>query len=628
MSHKPTDEQATVIDAFVDGQSLVTVAVAGAGKTSTIRMSAEAAPTRRCLYVAYNKALADEAKTSMPRNVEARTAHSLAFRDVGYRYKHRLDAPRLTARQSAEIMYAGGSIPATRVLNAPVDLGGVVLRPAALARTALATVNRYCESADPEIAAHHVPKVEGVTGHARKALVDVVLPIADLAWSDLRHPSGKLRHVPDHYLKVWALGSPYIPADCILFDEAQDANPVLASVLTGQRGAQLVAVGDPCQQLYAWRGSIDALATWPADVRLTLSQSFRFGPRIAARANQWLGLLNAETRVIGAPWIESVIGPIEQPDAVLCRTNAGAMRETMEHLAAGSRVHLTGGGSEIRRLAEAAEKLIHGEPTDHPELAAFASWDEVCQYVAEDDGGDLAPAVKLINDYGPDAIMATCDRLTRRADDAQVVISTGHKSKGLQWPRVHIGDDFREPTPVPYPTPESPRKALVLRKSELMLAYVAVTRAQQQLDDDGVAWVDRVHSYGVPVVVVGERRDEQEPEPLVVKHHPPHSILPDAPDPLDPVWPLSAAEIEDAEQAGLVVRPESPANGLDDLMLDELTGPTPAPGVRPTGPDGVPLSPTCLRCGLPPADCTDILPMLWHAAAGRPAPELVGADRG
>lgn len=581
MSLKPTAEQTSVVDAFVTQKSLVVVAVAGAGKTSTLRMSATAAPTRRCLYVAYNKALAEEAKTSMPGNVQARTAHSLAYRDVGYRFKHRLDAPRLTARQSAEIMYAGGSIPATRVLNAPVDLGGVVLRPAALARTALATVSRYCESADPEITAHHVPRVEGVTGHARKALVDVILPLANLAWSDLRHPNGKLRHVPDHYLKVWALGSPYIPSDCILFDEAQDANPVLAAVLTGQRGAQLVAVGDPCQQLYAWRGSIDALATWPAEHRLTLSQSFRFGQQVADRANRWLGLLNAGTRVIGAPWIESVVGPVDQPDAVLCRTNAGAMRETMEHLAAGSRVHLTGGGSEIRRLAEAADKLIHGEPTDHPELAAFSSWDEVCEYVAEDDGGDLAPAVKLINDYGPDAIMATCDRLTHRAVDAQVVVSTGHKSKGLQWPRVRIGDDFREPTPTPYPTPESPRKAVVLRKGDLMLGYVAVTRAQERLDDSGVSWVDRVDGYGVPVVVVGERRDEGPPQP-VVRHYPEAWIMPD-PAPLDPVWPLPAAEIEAAEQAGLVVRPESPANGLDDLTLEELTGPTPAPGVGCAG---------------------------------------------
>ncbi|WP_420123876.1 AAA family ATPase [Nakamurella sp.] len=543
MSHKPTDEQAAAVDAFVARKSLVLVAVAGAGKTSTLRMAAEAAPDRRCVYVAYNKALAEEAKTSMPGNVKASTAHSLAYRDVGHRFKHRLDAPRMTTRQAMEIMYAGGSIPATRVLNTPVDLGGVVLRPNALTRTALDTVNRFCESADPEITGRHVPRVEGVTGHARKALVEVILPIANLAWADLRHPSGKLRHVPDHYLKVWALGAPYIPADCILFDEAQDANPVLAQVLTGQRGAQLVAVGDPCQQLYAWRGSIDALATWPADVRLTLSQSFRFGQRIADRANRWLALLNAETRVVGAPWIDSTVGPIDQPDAVLCRTNAGAMRETMDFLAAGHRVHLTGGGGEIRRLAEAADRLFHGEPTDHPELAAFSSWDEVLQYVAEDDGGDLAPAVKLIEEYGPDKITATVDQLTRRADDAEVVISTGHKSKGLQWPRVRIADDFREPIPVPYPTATSPRKALVLRKGELMLGYVAATRAQERLDDEDVSWVDRVHSHGVPVVVVGEAREEQEPAPLVVKHHPPSAIMPDPPDPLaDLVRNLDTAE--------------------------------------------------------------------------------------
>ncbi|MET0492899.1 MAG: AAA family ATPase [Actinoplanes sp.] len=541
MSHKPTDEQQAVIDTFAAGNSLVVEAVAGAGKTSTLRMAAQEAPSRNCLYVAYNRPLADEAKRSMPRNVQSRTAHSLAYRDVGYRYKHRLDAPRMPAREAVEIMYAGGRYGATRALNGPVDLGGSVLRPAALARVALKTVDRFCMSAELEIGAQHVPTVEGITGHARAALIDVVLPMAGLAWSDLRHPDGKLRHVPDHYLKVWALGRPHIPATCILFDEAQDANPVLVDVLTSQGDAQLVGVGDSCQQLYAWRGSVDALATWPADKRLHLSQSFRFGPRVADRANLWLDLLSAPTRVIGASWIDSTVGPVDAPDGVLCRTNAGAMGQTMEHLAADRRVHLVGGGNQIRRLAEAAEQLIRGEPCDHPELAAFASWDEVCQYVSEDDGGDLAPAVKLINDYGPDAIVKTVDRLATRPADADVVISTGHKAKGLQWPKVQIGDDFREPTPTPYPTPDSPRQALVLRKADLMLAYVSVTRAELALDDEGLSWVDRVHGWGVPIVVASEqsaktvptaprpRPDLETPLARAVREHP-EAVLPDPPE--------------------------------------------------------------------------------------------------
>lgn len=503
MSHKPTAEQQAVIDAVTAGRNLVVEAVAGAGKTATLRMAAHANPGRRMLYVAYNKALAEEAKASMPSNVECRTAHSLAYRDVGYRYKARLDASRVSARDALTIMHGSGR-PETRILNAPIDLGGVVLRPITLVRLALATVDRYCQSADQDIATHHLPRVDGVKGLARQALADVVAPIAALAWADLRHPAGRLRHTPDHYLKVWALTRPTLSAGTILFDEAQDANPVLAAVLTAQQHAQQIAVGDSCQQLYAWRGSVDALATWPADERLYLSRSFRFGQAIADRANRWLDLLDAPTRVEGAPWLDSTVGPVDQPDAILCRTNAGAMRQTMEQLAA-ARVYLVGGGTEVRRLAEAADQLMHGERCDHPELAAFADWDEVRAYVAEDDSGsDLAPLVKLIDEYGTEEILATVAQLAQRPEDADVVVSTGHRSKGLQWPRVTIGDDYREPVPTPYPTPDSPHKAMVLRRGELMLAYVGVTRAERRLDDSGLSWLDRLPAYGLPVLVVGE----------------------------------------------------------------------------------------------------------------------------
>jgi hypothetical protein len=506
MSHKPTPEQQAVIDAYAAGESLVVVAVAGAGKTTTLKMAANATG-RRALYVAYNKALAEDAKASMPPTVECRTAHSLAYREVGWQYKHRLGGKRLSGRAIAELMYAGGRIGATRVLNSPVDIGiGIPLRQGTIASLAMETVKRWCFSADPAITIRHLPHRDGITGLARQALADIVLPIADLAWKDLIHPSGKLPFIADHYLKLWALSEPRIPYGSILFDEAQDANKVLTKILTDQRDAQLVAVGDPCQQLYAWRGSVDALATWPADRRLALSQSFRFGPAVAGRANVWLDLLNAETRVVGAPWIDSRVAMVDQPDAILCRTNAGAMKAVMDRLAgdAGTRVHLVGGGDAIRRLAEAADQLQHGEPCDHPELIAFSDWAEVQEYVMEADGSDLAPLVKLVDEYGTGAIIAAAEQLAPKAGDADLIVSTGHKSKGLQWPAVQTGPDFKEPQPRPWPTPDSPRKAIVLQRGELMLGYVAVTRAEQLLDDASVAWAGRVSGWGFPVVVVGE----------------------------------------------------------------------------------------------------------------------------
>lgn len=568
MSHKPTDEQQAVIDAFRAGESLVVIAVAGAGKTTTLRMASEADqaanPTRRGLYVAYNAALAKEARAAFPVSVDCRTAHSVAFASHGRDLAHRLDAPRMTSKAAAEVMYAGGRYPQTRVLNQPVEVTtDVRLTPGQLARLALSTVERYCQSDADDIGPQHVPAVNGVDGrYARDTLTGIVLPIAGLAWKDLTHPRGRLRFQPDIYLKMWALSRPRISADFILFDEAQDANPVLSRVLREQDHTQLVAVGDPYQQLYAWRGAVDALATWPADRSLTLAQSFRFGPAVAERANEWLRLLGAEQRVIGFDRIASTVAPLEAADAILCRSNAGAMARVLEHVEDGRKTHLVGGASEIKRFAQAALRLMDGQRADHPELIAFDSWEAVREYAALDDGAQLATIVKLIDDHGPDKIVAVADQLASEAG-AEVTVSTAHKSKGRQWGTVKVAPDFREPFPRPYPDRDSSRYAIILDAAELMLLYVTVTRAVDTLDDFSTRWVERLHEHGVPVHVKGA------PERIAVRVHPPAAILPDAPDELadDSVPPFGT------QRPPIVIVAEE--------ELDDEPAPQPAARCRP-----------------------------------------------
>lgn len=70
------------------------------------------------------------------------------------------------------------------------------------------------------------------------------------------------------------------------------------------------------------------------------------------------------------------------------------------------------------------------------------------------------------------------------APDPDVVISTAHKSKGLEWGRVRIGDDFRGPK-----VDEDGKVTEMPKPEELRLAYVAVTRAEKELDAGSLGWV-------------------------------------------------------------------------------------------------------------------------------------------
>ena len=455
-----TAQQLAAVDACVSGAGVVIEAGAGTGKTSTLRAAAAAMGGRPGVYLAYNRVTADSARSLFPAGVKCVTAHALAYHTVGWQYQRRLsrEARRMPDRVVASVLG----------INGPLLLGSrLALSPAHLAAIAMRTVERFCYSADSQVSAAHVPPVNGLDQAASADLTWHILPHAERAWCDLRLPGGRLPFQHDHYLKMWQLTRPRIAADFIMFDEAQDANPVTAAVVQDQSHAQLIAVGDSCQAIYGWRGAVDALGSWPAERRLRLTQSFRFGSAVAAEANGWLSYLGAPFRLAGSHCIASAVGPVTGPDAVICRTNAAALLQARAALDAGRRVTLAGGGDEIRALAIAALDLQAAGRTSHPALAAFRSWDAVRSFVRTDGAGaDLAASVRLIDRHGAAMVLATVSQLSRRAE---VMVTTAHRAKGLEWGRVLIAPGFR-----------------VRSRADAMLAYVAVTRARHQLDTSGL----------------------------------------------------------------------------------------------------------------------------------------------
>jgi superfamily I DNA and RNA helicase len=78
----PTSQQQAIIDAVAEGKDMVIQALAGTGKTTTLRMIAEHYPDKKFLYIVFNKSQQLEAQKKMPSNVEPRTCDSLAWKFV------------------------------------------------------------------------------------------------------------------------------------------------------------------------------------------------------------------------------------------------------------------------------------------------------------------------------------------------------------------------------------------------------------------------------------------------------------------------------------------------------------------------------------------------------------------
>ncbi|WP_329240776.1 UvrD-helicase domain-containing protein [Streptomyces sp. NBC_01478] len=485
---KPTDEQAAAADAFQAGDHLALQAGAGTGKTTTLALLAHAT-RRRGRYLAFNRPVAQAAGARFPNTVQCRTAHALAYAAVGHRYSRRLNAPRRPAWQTGQALG----------ITKGIRIGDCEVTPKALSNATLRTVTRFCHTADEAITGHHVPPLRGLEHtdlHAQ--LAAHIVPFARKAWADLQHPDdGAVRFEHDHYLKIWALTRPRIQADFLLLDEAQDTNPVVEQVFLSQRDhAQLVMVGDSAQAIYHWRGAKDVMTGFDG-TQLTLSQSFRFGPLLAAEANRWLHLADAPLRLTGTPAVPTELGPLTRPDAVLCRTNVGAMAQVMDLMTAGCRVALVEVGDSLRALALAARDLKDGRRTTHPELILFPSWGELQDYAAHDPAGrDLQPLVDLVDTHGTDAILAAVARLVPE-QHAQVTVSTAHKAKGREWPRVKIADDFTPPRDTDQQDAEGRAVPGPIDDADARLAYVAVTRARSRLDLGGLSWIHD-HPHGSP----------------------------------------------------------------------------------------------------------------------------------
>ncbi len=466
----PTPEQMRALDLFATGDSLALEARAGAGKTATLSMLAHST-NRRGLYVAFNKSIVADVGPRMPGTVACSTAHSLAYRAVGAKYRDRLNGKRIRSTDIARICRIDPFVVnygAQRKVLQPGFLGGLVMR----------AISVFCNSADREPTAEHVPYVDGIdeprvdgkrNWDNNRELAKILEPALRRAWDDLSVQHGQLRFSHDVYLKLWALGNPQLGVDYVLADEAQDLSPVMVGVLFAQRNTQIVAVGDSAQNIYGWRGSVDAMRDERLERRSTLSLSFRFGPPIAEVANRVLGMLASDPPVEGTNRVASVVGPVADPNAILCRTNAAAVDAVLSAQRAGGGPHLVGGGTEVVSFAKAAQELMAQGRTYHPELACFDSWNEVTDYVANDQlGGELRLLVSLVEEYGVPTILRALDHMPTE-DAATVIVSTAHKAKGREFDSVRLAGDF-------------PQDGEDIADSELRLLYVALTRAKRELD--------------------------------------------------------------------------------------------------------------------------------------------------
>lgn len=474
-----TQEQEQIVNSKGD---LKINAVAGSGKTTTIVEYAKKRRYSRILYLAFNKSVRIEAEKKFSEkglsNVTVETAHSLAYKHIvkqhGYTVKH--------SYKTDEVV---------EILN-------------------LKSTQRHAEY----VLANHVLKFVSYFCNSNKEKVeelnyrDVVFDskaktFVNTFYSDIERNTriflskmnkGEIAVTHDFYLKRFQLQKPQLFYDFILFDEGQDASPAILDVFLRQ-GATKVIVGDTHQQIYGWRYAINSLeeVDFPA---MNLSSSFRFGKDIATLAKEVLKWKNHiqpinEVALNG----ENKDSKIFKPKTTLARTNLGLLYRAIAYVSeyGNSKKLYFEGNINTYTYAEEGASLYdvlylennRKEKIKSKMIRAMKNLDELKDYVDKTEDTQLAMMIDLVEQYGNE-IFSIINSLKENhvadedKDKADMVFSTVHKSKGMEYDSVFLANDFLSEKQIKKLLTEGKKEEINYNKisEEVNLLYVALTRAK------------------------------------------------------------------------------------------------------------------------------------------------------
>ena len=235
------------------------------------------------------------------------------------------------------------------------------------------------------------------------------------------------------------------------------------------------------QQLYSWRGADDALQLFHPFKAGTLTTSFRFNDTIAGLANKVLDIADAPIRVKGKSEKTEIVSR-----AVLCRTNSAVISTIFKYAREGLKVYTTADLTDLFSKLYHTQAVYFGTVPKYPNKTLR----HIMTKEALEEAMRISPELNLLNRLAS-LISKECGSLSAGINnikqtlvndecDADVIVSTIHKSKGLEWDEVTIADSLV--IPQPDETQEEAAKSWLREKANLCILYVAITRAKVKVN--------------------------------------------------------------------------------------------------------------------------------------------------
>jgi len=488
-------QQEALIDYTINGpSSFVGVARAGTGKTSTLKLAAEAYhkefPNNVIQGMAFNKTISDvlaEAITFAP--VKTANAWGLGgwIRRSGTKpilnVKKNLDIIReMNIRDEfPDLKKAIGICKAWGIVPKGNPAEPVSYMPDEIESYRFLFDNYNIDTSD----------CENPVGHVREALSRSIM----LAWKGVIDFDDQL------YMST-IYKAQFPKADLLLVDEVQDLNPIqryMARLMLKPNG-RLGALGDDCQAIYGFRGADresipKIIEEFDCEV-LKLTVSFRCPKEVVKAAQEFVPDIEPfdgaiDGKVIELPTNMKLADVLrknkDRKVAILCRNNAPLISCALNLIQNEIGAIILG-----RDLEKGLCTLIDKQKANSLNELNSKLWNFIAAQqdiliqkgatkqaeLIEDKGKCLE--ILILNEIsGSDPTIPGLKRRIRtlfsekNKEKKPVVLSTIHKAKGLEWPNVFILDKKLMPSKF--------AKTPAEIQQENNLHYVAITRAQKTL---------------------------------------------------------------------------------------------------------------------------------------------------
>ncbi len=475
----------TSIFAFVETGSgnAIVEAVAGSGKSTTI-IEAMKLVRGQAIFLAFNKAIAEELKK---RGVNARTFHSLCFSVVLRAMNAELETDKLKKllRENATLDsdLNGMTVAEERLY------GAFAMRLVGLAKqVGMGFLTEDTFDAWMDICIHHDIEPESEAANLQRG-IEIARLLLD--WSN----TDRDRVDFDDMLYIAVRDRLNLPKfDFVFVDEAQDTNMIQREILRMimKPTSRMVAVGDPAQAIYGFRGadarSLSLIASEFNAVTLPLSISYRCAASVVKYSQQWVDHIlpreNAPDGEVNHRDYDWSPDDFAADDLVVCRKTAPLISLAFKCIRFNVPVQVMGRDigqglkALIKKMNAANIEILYEKLTAYMEREIKKARKEDNEKKIESIRDKVTSLLFLIDALQEDrrdlrSLEIGIDYLFKDKANS-VKLATIHKAKGLEANTVWWLDYDQQPA-------QWARQAWQ-QQEEIHLCYVAATRAKMVLN--------------------------------------------------------------------------------------------------------------------------------------------------